>query len=278
MKSKDNIEIHETAFVTSSFRAWDDQLSKDTFARLWHNTKTEQWIADYLSQVSSEEPFTHCLRNRYFLDTIKGLMHENEIETLINFGSGFSMYPFLLEDGLINIEIDKPEIIHFKQSKVEQWQRENRLPRRNIHFIGVDFSKKYSEDLRSKINAIKGNKSSFILIEGVLFFLNRPETNLLFDFFSTIQGGGDYIGSASFVNVVRKTTAFERLMQFFSQSVATSTYNDYQTVSHDYYNTRDGYDLLDQQDYYSLSQRYGHEVKSDPDLILNESFYLLRKR
>ena len=29
------------------------------------------WIKEYLEQVSSEEIFTHCLRNRYFLDKMK---------------------------------------------------------------------------------------------------------------------------------------------------------------------------------------------------------------
>ena len=170
MGKEENIKIHETAFVTSAFRAFDENLSQDIFAKLWQNPKTEQWIAAYLNKVSSEETYTHCLRNRYFLDKIKDLVQNQEIEVLINFGSGFSMYPFLLNENLINIEIDKPEIVDYKKDKIKKWQKENILPKRNIHFIGVDFSENYKKDLLSKINSITANKSSFILVEGVLFF------------------------------------------------------------------------------------------------------------
>ena len=187
MSKEENIKIHETAFVTSTFRAFDENLSQDYFAKLWQNSTTENWIKEYLDQVSSEETFTHCLRNRYFLDTIKDLIQNQQIEVVINFGSGFSMYPFLLNEKIVHIEIDKPEIINYKKAKIKEWQEKNVLPERNIHFIGVDFSKNYKQGLFSKIQSIKGNKSTFILIEGVLFFLTREETNDLFNFFDTIQ-------------------------------------------------------------------------------------------
>lgn len=51
-----NIAIHETAFVTSTFRAYNEPLSQDPFAKLWRNKKTETWIARYLDEVSQEEP------------------------------------------------------------------------------------------------------------------------------------------------------------------------------------------------------------------------------
>ena len=88
MSKEENIKIHETAFVTSTFRAFDENLSQDYFAKLWQNSTTENWIKEYLDQVSSEETFTHCLRNRYFLDTIKDLIQNQQIEVVINFGSG----------------------------------------------------------------------------------------------------------------------------------------------------------------------------------------------
>ena len=44
MEQEKNIKIHETAFVTSTFRAFDENLSQDNFAKLWQNSKTERWI------------------------------------------------------------------------------------------------------------------------------------------------------------------------------------------------------------------------------------------
>lgn len=277
MEKENNIQIHETAFVTSTFRAFDEDLSQDKFAKLWQNSKTDQWIKEYLDQVSSEETYTHCLRNRYFFDTINELVQNQEIEVLINFGSGFSMYPFLLNEKLINIEIDKPEIVNFKEDKIKSWQKENTLPNRSIHFIGVDFSENYKEDLFSKINSIKANKRSFILIEGVLFFLSREETNSLFDFFNIIQTSGDYIGSASFQETIKETTAFRNLLNFFNQKVSKTDENDYQTIEDKYYNSKKNYKLIDHQDYFSLSEKYGNKINQVKELILNENFYLLKK-
>lgn len=277
MEKEENIKIHETAFVTSAFRAFDENLSQDNFAKLWQNPKTEQWIEKYLEKVSSEETFTHCLRNRYFLDKIKYLVENQEVEVLINFGSGFSMYPFLLNDKLINIEIDKPEIVDYKKGKIKKWQKENILPKRNIHFIGVDFSESYKEDLLSKINSITDNKSSFILVEGVLFFLDKEETDNLFDFFNILQNSEDYIGSASFQETIKETIAFKNLLNFFNQSVSKTSANDYQTIPDEYYSSNKNYRLIDHQDYFSLSKKYGNRINQDKELILNENFYLLKK-
>lgn len=277
MEKEKNIRIHETAFVTSAFRSFDENLSQDNFAKLWQNSKTEKWIEEYLDQVSSEETYTHCLRNRYFLDNIKNLVHNQEIEVLINFGSGFSMYPFLLDEKLINIEIDKSEIVDYKKNKIRIWQKDNILPKRNIHFIGVDFTENYKENLLSKIHSIKGNKPSFILIEGVLFFLSREETNSLFKFFNIIQKRGDYVGSASFQETIKETKAFKNLLSFFNQKISKTNENDYQTIQDEYYNSITNYKLIDHQDYFSLSKKYGNKIKQIKELILNENFYLLKK-
>lgn len=277
MKKEEYIKIHETAFVTSTFRAFDENLSQDIFAKLWSNTATENWIKDYLIQVSTEETLTHCLRNRYFLDTLKGLIQKQEIEVLINFGSGFSMYPFLLEENILHIEIDQPEIVDHKKRQLQEWQIKNILPKRNIHFIGVDFSKNYQQELYTKIQSIKGDQSTFILIEGVLFFLTREETNRLFNFFNTIQKNGDYVGSASFQERIKKTTAFQNLLSFFNQKVTKASESDYQTIEDEYYQSKRNYSLIDHQDYFSLSEKYGNTIKQSEDFILNENFYLLQK-
>jgi len=114
---KNAIEIQETAFVTAAYRASNEALSKDNYSNYWNNPKTDEWIKNYVKKVSIEEPFVHCLRNRFFYETIKELLEKEEIEVLINFGCGFSMYPFLLDEKLINIEIDQKSLIAYKKVK-----------------------------------------------------------------------------------------------------------------------------------------------------------------
>lgn len=278
MDKQSHIQIHETAFFTSSFRAFNEALSGDKYAKLWLNPKTDAWIQEYLTEVSSEETYTHCLRNRFFLETIKDLAASKQIEVLINFGSGFSMYPFLLDESLIHIEIDKPEIVNYKASKIEEWQNEKKLPKRDLHFVGVDFSEDYKTKLLEQIQQIKGDKPCFILIEGVLFFLDKAETDGLFSFFNLIQTDGDYVGSASFQDDLKSSTAFKKLLRFLNKKVSKTSESDYLTLQDSYYKSLPDYNLIDHQDYFSLSKTYNNTIHLKPDLILNEHFYVLKKQ
>ena len=272
------IEVHETAFVTSSFRSMYQGLSRDRFSRLWNNDKTDVWVQEYINAVSAEEPYTHCIRNRYFLDTIEELVEKNKVEVLINFGCGFSMYPFLLPEQLLHIEIDKADVIEHKRSKVQHWQAQGLLPERNIHYIGVDFNEAYQEELSAKIAAIKSGKSSFILLEGVLFFLNKEVTEMLFNLFSTLQQSSDYVGSVSYKDEVTRTPVFKRLLHFFTDKLLEGQTLDYQTLEDEFYTSLPGYKLLDSQDYFTLSAKYQHQpLTSKKEEVLNETYYLLQK-
>jgi O-methyltransferase involved in polyketide biosynthesis len=275
---KNKIEIQETAFVTSAFRSSDEELSKDIYAKLWKNSKTDVWIKNYLASVSKEEAFTNCLRNRYLYDEIKKLSENDEIEMLINFGCGFSMYPFLLNENLIHIEIDKPEIIDFKREKISKWQEANELPKRKIHYISTDFSQENEKNLLSEINSIKKEKKSFILIEGVLFFLSKNDTDRLFELFRKIQTKGEFIGTVSFEDSILETPVFKRLMNFQNKKVVVNSRADNHTITGDFYNHLRDYKLMDHQDYFSLSEKYTPKnALKNRDKILNENMYLLKK-
>lgn len=278
MPNNENIHVSDTAFVTCAFRRLNESLSQDYYAKLWYNEKAELILKDYLSKVSTEEVQTHCIRNRYFLEQLKGLITEHKIEVLINFGAGFSMYPFLLEQNITHIEIDKPEVVDYKKLQVDQWISENKLPQRHINFIGVDFSTDYRDDLIAEINDLKGNKSCFILLEGVLFFLNRSESEKLFEVFSTIQQSKDYIGSVSYTNEVHKTKAYKRLLKYANKELDDASDNGLQTVENSFYENLESYQLIDHQDYFSCSKQFNNTPQSEATHILNEHFYILQKQ
>lgn len=271
-----HIKVHETAFMTSMLRAMNEPLSKDVYSKLWNNAKTKLWVDDYLAEVSSEDVHTHCIRNRFFLDKLTQLCKE-EVDVVINFGAGFSMYPFLLNDTIEHIEIDKPEVIDFKKSQLTEWMNSGKLPKRNIHFIGVDFSTNYEDDLFTKLQAIKNNKKSFVLVEGVLFFLNIDETNKLFDFFEKLQSKGEYIGSVSYQHEIKESQVFSRLLNFFNTRISKTSKDDYLTIDDNYYKSKPKYEVLEHEDYFSYSKRIKNKVQLDVTDILNENFYVLQK-
>ena len=271
------MKTEDSGFMTSMLRSYNEVLSKDVYAKLWKNENRDALTKSYLNAISLEETNAHCLRNRYFFETLKTLIQNNKIEVLINFGCGFSMYPFLLENTIINVEIDKPDIVNYKELKVTQWQNEKKLPKREIHFIGVDFSTDYEQELKTKLVSIINNKSSLILIEGVLFFLKKEECLKLFDFFRNIQKSNDFIGSVSFNESTKETTVFKKLLNYVNKNVNNLEAADCLFLEDRFYETLKAYELIDRQDYFSLSKQYNNVIKLSEDLTLNEVFYLLKK-
>ena len=57
------IQVHETAFMTATFRDRHIDVSQDVYAYLWNNPETEKWVKRYTGEVSRFEPLTHSLRN-----------------------------------------------------------------------------------------------------------------------------------------------------------------------------------------------------------------------
>ena len=62
-----------------------------------------------------------------------------------------------------------------------------------------------------------------------------------------------------------------------NQNVSKTSESACQTVEDNYYSRQKGYKLIDHQDYFSLSKKYGNKIRQAKALILNENFYLLKK-
>ncbi len=272
-----SIQIHDTAFMTSSYRSSNENLSRDIYAQLWNNQKTDDWIRDLMKEVSPFEPLLHCLRNRFFLDRIEQLWKQREIEILINFGCGFSMYPYLLDSRLQHIEIDTEEIIRYKKKKTVLWESKNLLPERDIHYISTNFKMLNISSLTDQILSLIGDKPSFILLEGVIFFLEPEEINQLFFLFDTIQKEKGLIGSVSFLPEEQEKMVFKNLIQFFQNKIDPNF--NYQLIKDSFYLGLKNYDLIEKQNYMGLSKLYegASEMELTEQTILNEQLYLLKK-
>lgn len=274
---EERLSIPETAFVTSQFRASDVALSMDSFADLWGSPKTASHACKYVEAVSQYEPLAHCLRNRYFYENLASGFRNGDIELLINFGCGFSMYPFLLHKGLAHIEIDMPHIIDFKKEQVGLWQAKGILPPRVISYIAADF---ISGDLDWLVSALLGKlngRNSFILIEGVLFFLSKKDTARLFRVFQDIQVPGGMVGSVSFTPELEKAEVFQKLITFAERNLEKNENFEYQTLENSFYEQLDGYQLTDHQDTISLAGLYAPEIAVEREEVLNEHMYILKK-
>lgn len=251
-------------------------VSKDRYAHLWSRPSIEDHANRYSASVSSYEPYAHCLRNRFFYDTVNQLMAQNSIEVLINFGCGFSMYPYLLEDSIHFIEIDKPDVVAYKKEMTTKWVKAGKLPHRNVSYVEADFN--LAQDyLYNQLITLKNGRKSFILLEGVLFFLGKQDTERLFDLFYKIQEPEEYLGSVSFIPQLEKQLVFKKLIDYVETNLEKNERFQFQTVSDDFYANLKGYELIDHQDTFSLSAFYEPKRALYKEEVLNEHMYLLKK-
>ncbi|MEL6719302.1 MAG: hypothetical protein AAFP82_11345 [Bacteroidota bacterium] len=83
----------------------------------------------------------------------------------------------------------------------------------------------------------------------------------------------------SFADKIIDTACFQRLMSFVKEEVTLNNEFEYLTLPTYYYESLPHYDLIEHEDYVSLSAQYSLENKIvDGDSILNENMYLLKRK
>ncbi len=272
------MQVHETAFVVSTYRSYHEDISKDIYARLWNNPATDALIPDILNRVSKHEAALHSLRNRFFYESLKSFFKDKNTGSLVNFGSGFSMYQFSLNNTIATIEIDKKDIVDYKKEKVDAWVKERKLPSRDIQYASIDFNHKTTDEMLTSLTPLIKKEPTFIIIEGVFFFLNRETTDKLFEVFKKLQKPGDIVGCVTYLPEVEKTEVYSRLLNYFDSNNDTNDSFSHQTIPHDYFLNINGYSLKEYTDEFELCKKYAPDQNiSNKSEILNESLFLLER-
>ncbi len=273
------MQIHETAFIVSTYRSYHENVSKDIYAKLWNNPETEALIPSITDSISKDEAILHSLRNRFFYERMRSFFEKHNGGTLINFGSGFSMYQFSFDDSVSTIEIDKKDIIDYKKEKVDHWTKEGKLPPRDVRYVAVDFNQNTTEKIVEILQPLINKEPTFILIEGVFFFLDRKTTNTLFQVFKKLQKPGDLVGCVTYLPEVEDTPVYHRLLHYFDSNNDTNDSFSHQTIEHSYFQNIDGYSLQENTDEFELSKIYASNIEiTDKSDILNETMYVLERK
>ncbi|MBA2330934.1 MAG: class I SAM-dependent methyltransferase [Flavisolibacter sp.] len=270
------IDVHDTAFVTAYFRSLYKDVSQDKYASIWIRESTKKWADEYCRLVSEWEPILHCIRNRYFLDKLTEISKAEDF-LLINIGAGFSMYPQTLKASITTIEADLKDIIAFKKNKVVKSVAEGLLPARQLYFSACDIAAHDGlTQLKEQINQLKGTHKLIILIEGVLFFLEKENIKNLFNFCNTIQKQGDLLFSVSYDKAIEEKDVFYRLKNYFEINLSSRN-NPYTTLKPPFYSALNNYSLLEHTSGYD----YGLQLQvindaAEPEL-LNEHFFTMMR-
>jgi len=273
-----DIFVHDTAFIIAHYRALHEDLSKDPYATLWLRPSLEKWSQDFAEKVSPYDKVLHCIRNRYFYEELRAISKQEQPILFVNLGAGFSMYPYVLPESTVTLEVDFPEIVQYKQQHVEQFIKEDTLPYREVTHIPADITKPEGQQKIAEFVSNYPNHKMVILIEGVFFFLPVSRIAKTLSFCEQIQKNGDLLLCVSFDEKIRETKVFKRLVHYFSE-VLKSENNPYTLMPHSFYENISGYETIKQGSTLALGKLLHAIEPSLPEHeVLNEYCYSLQRQ
>ena len=271
--------VHDSALIVNSFRARRSLLSGDPYAPLWITEESESWADQYAQQVGKTEILVHALRHRFFLNTLKQFILKNPDGVFINIGAGFTNYPYLISSETCCCEIDTEANIVFKQEKLADLERKGQIPQRQLDFFTVNNLNK-SEEIDSLISILKNwvdGRASFILFEGVFFYLKLEAISYFFATLATLQKKGDQVACTSFRPEECHKLMFHRLIDYCQKGYRMMEFTP-TTIPPSFYNQLSGYTLISHQNYYDLGEQFIVINELDnTNKVLEEDVYILEK-
>ncbi len=271
--------ISESAFLVNESRARNVALSQDRFASLWVSDSTRELWEDFTRTVYPYDDIELGVRNRYFLERLNNHVNSGYITTFVNIGAGFTSYPFLINNPCRCIEVDFDHVLRYKQKKIAIWQNAGKMPERPIIYISADLSN--SADVRSletQLQSLLSDARSFILLEGITYYLKMDDLRSLFDLISCVQPPGSVLAFDFWKPDVADHPITVRFKKFFADRFGHREI-DYNLFDEDFVRSHTGYEVIEitnvQDQERALS---GTNILADYDQILPEYYALLRKQ
>jgi len=271
--------VHDSALIVNAFRAKYPRVSSDRFAALWITEESEKWANAYAEKVGPTEVLVHALRHRFFLDELNRFLEIFPDGVFINIGAGFTNYPYLIASITPCCEIDTELNLIFKKKKLAEFNLNGAIPDRMIKFITVDDLNNFNEitALSLVLKEWVDGHPSFVLFEGVFFYL-KPETiSFLYSILASLQKKGDIVAATSFRPEECSKEMFKRLVEYCRRDYRMMNFMP-TTVPTIFYAQQSGYLLASHENYYGLSMKYGFHDKLDkPEEVLEEDCYILER-
>jgi len=270
--------ISESAFLVNESRLRRVDISQDIYSHLWTTDSTAKLWNDFSNDVYPYDDIELSLRNRFYLENLKSFIKKVSNPVFINFASGFTSYPFLIGSDCNFVEIDIDKIIDYKIEKVKNWMENKILPNRDINFIKADFNE--GEDINRVKDFIYSNfknKVSFILLEGISYYLTKKSLVNIFEMISEFKIKDSVIAIDFWKPEISKNPVFSRFICFFEKRFGFKKTN-YNFLTLDFIQKIIGYEIIDFTDIQSLETKYTSDnFLNDDNQILPEFYAVFKK-
>lgn len=264
----------------SSFRAKNEELAKDPYAKLWTTPGADKFHEYCLEHIGPYEGIVHALRNRAILDEMEKFLKQGP-GLYLNLGAGFSNYGFLLPEQVKIYEVDCPEVVQVKKKSITEFYRNKIVPRSDFNFFETDLNDiEKLERLDSFIkNITPNNIKVFVVIEGVFYFLNKESIDKLMNILEKNLPAGSKICAVSLRPEIAHSNAYKRMVAMFDQGLVEND-SCYTFLEDSYYQNLNGFSCIHSCDFNDLVRHYKLEEKvpkNDPNNIVVETIYMLEK-
>lgn len=268
--------ISETAFLVNESRARMVELSKDIYSRLWVTERTKKIWNDFAKHVYPHDDLELSIRNRYFLEHLKKFVLNHENPVFANIGAGFTSYPFLLEKPCQCIEVDCQHVVSFKKEKIAKWQKEGLLPKREIEYFATDLEKNI-DILKELFQKRIHDRMSFVLLEGITYYLEKSTLNSLLMIIKESQSTGSLLGIEFWKPDIATHPVFVRLKDYFKDHFGWAD-RDYNLFDGDYLRSVKGYKIFEITDTTEQERVYlNTHIMEDYENILPTDFSILER-
>jgi O-methyltransferase involved in polyketide biosynthesis len=271
--------VHDSALIVNAFRARKVHISADRFAALWVSEENENWANKYAGQVGSTEVLVHALRHRFFLECLKQFLDKAPDGVFINIGAGFTNYPYQISSQIPCSEVGTKVNIGFKKQKLAEFELKGDLPARIIKFITVNDLNNLAEisDLELVLKEWIDDRSSFVLFEGVFFYLKIEAIKYFYTMLASLQHRGDIVASTSFRPEECNKLMFQRLVAYCRSDYKMKDFIP-TTVPTIFYCQKQDYLLVNHKNYYCLCRKFALEEQlGSPEQVLEEDSYVLER-
>lgn len=273
-----NKHISESAFLVNESRARNVALSRDRFAHLWVTEGTRALWEAFSRDVYPHDAIELGVRNRFFLESLSAFVGANPGAVFVNMGAGFTSYPYLIDEPFRSIEVDFGHVIDYKRAKVQAWQSKGLMPERPLEYIAADLQSDAGIlRLQEALDRRLKRSRSFILMEGLTYYLSREELVRLLELYKSLQQEGSIVAFDFWTPDTRTHPTFARLRTFFQDRFghAETQYNLFEL---DFVRSIPGYELTAHTDVQTLEGEYlGTRVLAEYDEILPEHYILLKR-
>lgn len=272
-----NKSISDSAFLVNESRSRRVDISKDIYASLWINESSNKLWNDFYAEVYTFDDIQLSLRNRFFLEQIKSFINKSSNPVFVNIGAGFTSYPFLVSKDCKFIEVDLPNIIEYKRGKIKQFIENGEIPNRDITFLSADICNKIDLiKLKESLIPLLDCNPSFVLFEGISYFLNRQNLCHLFNILSEVQTSNSILAFDFWKQESADHLVLKKLMRFFSDRFGFDN-KQYNLMDLDFVQNIKGYVLVESTDIQELEKIYTEDnFLSDYNKIIPEYYVILK--